>query len=319
MSMQSFAVESWDPSYGMSADETAMGEASSPVELDLEVPSQQWAPIWPGDDLELPSSVLFIDGVRRIDARVWITDEDGRAHPGVCATVAAGAVRCDDTAAKLATARVERAVYSAAPGAESITTKHGTYVLHPIAGDDQTDVTQATNLAVHSHMTEIETSLDVPAEPGELLVFDGPLRGREAAASVGYIKTQHVQYLPDIQQAVVHRLTAGQRTPLFRIGGQFSRWSWYLRLPGPAAHGLSGVVRLELAGLGGPDDAANRADQISTMLPRFASTPHKDTRAPQNLHPIAGLERELRRRLGDAQLLERGLRVAAHEAATRSS
>ena len=32
-------------------------------------------------------------------------------------------------------------------------------------------------------------------------------------------------------------------------------------------------------------------------LPAFASAPHKDTRSPQNLYPIAGLERELRRRL----------------------
>lgn len=315
--MQAFAIESWDPSYGVSADETAMGEATSPVELGREVASQDWAPISPAADLDPPSSVVFVDGVRRIDARVWITGTDGRSHPGVCATVGAGAVRCTETEATLATARIERAVYTAAPGAESIETKHGTYVLHSIDVDERTDLTQATNLAVHSHMTEIETSLDVAAEPGELLVFDGPLRGREAAAAAGYIKTQHVQYLPDEQQGVVHELNAGQRTPLFRIGGQFNRWSWYLRLPGPAAHGLSGVVRIELAGLGDAQDAACRADQISLTLPRYASTPHKDTRAPQNLHPIAGLERELRRRLGDPQLLERGLRVAAHEAATR--
>ena len=38
-------------------------------------------------------------------------------------------------------------------------------------------------------------------------------------------------------------------------------------------------------------------------LPRFASSPYKDPRAPQNLTPIAGLERKLRGMLGDQRLL----------------
>jgi hypothetical protein len=47
------------------------------------------------------------------------------------------------------------------------------------------------------------------------------------------------------------------------------------------------------------------------VLPRYASERYKEPRAPQNLYPIAGLERELRRRLGDQRLLYRALRVAA--------
>jgi hypothetical protein len=54
----------------------------------------------------------------------------------------------------------------------------------------------------------------------------------------------------------------------------------------------------------------------AATLPAYASTPHKDPRAPQNLFPIAGLERELRRRLGDAALVHRALRLAAHAPAS---
>ena len=50
---------------------------------------------------------------------------------------------------------------------------------------------------------------------------------------------------------------------------------------------------------------------MSTVLPRYGSSPHKDPRAPQNLFPIGGLERELRRRLGDPLLIQRALREAA--------
>jgi hypothetical protein len=46
-------------------------------------------------------------------------------------------------------------------------------------------------------------------------------------------------------------------------------------------------------------------------LARYASAGYKDSRAPQNLYPIAGLERALRRRLGDAGVLYRALRAAA--------
>jgi hypothetical protein len=47
------------------------------------------------------------------------------------------------------------------------------------------------------------------------------------------------------------------------------------------------------------------------MLCRYASTEYKDARAPQNLYPIGGLERELRRRLGDQKLLYRAIRRAS--------
>ena len=53
------------------------------------------------------------------------------------------------------------------------------------------------------------------------------------------------------------------------------------------------------------------ADLTTRLLPPLASSPHKDPRAPQNLVPIGGLERELRHRLGDQQLLYRALRAAA--------
>ena len=60
-----------------------------------------------------------------------------------------------------------------------------------------------------------------------------------------------------------------------------------------------------------PDAAVALATRTAAVLPRFASEPHKDTRAPQNLYPIGGLERELRHRLGDQALLFRSLQRAA--------
>jgi hypothetical protein len=133
--------------------------------------------------------------------------------------------------------------------------------------------------------------------------------------TVGSIKTQHRSYGPPIVLDTVGRLQAGERTPVFTVGDRFTRWSWYVRLPGAVAHPLAAVVRCEASCNLPVAEVVVLADQVTAQLPRFASQPHKDTRAPQNLYPIAGLERELRRRLGDAQLLLRALRSAAVTAA----
>jgi hypothetical protein len=98
---------------------------------------------------------------------------------------------------------------------------------------------------------------------------------------------------------------------LFLTTTAWSRYSWYLRLPGPTDHPWASVVRCEVPADLGTEAATNLADRVTLTLPRFASHGHKDPRAPQNLYPIGGLERALRRRLGDQGLLYRSLRVAA--------
>ena len=301
-----FAVESWSPDYGVAADPTDLDDARGEVDVAVERRPDDWAPmpVSPGG----PMSVVFVDGVRRIDARVWIVDGES-VRPGVCASVAAGAVHCVGTTATVIEPRVSRGLFAAASaGAGPIVTRHGTYELVPCAGDDA----EALYLGIHERMTSLETGLPIGGA-ADCVVYDGPLRGRNDPAGVGFVKTQAVQYLPDELQLVLARLAAGERTPLFLIGGGggFTRWSWYLRLPGPVSQPLSAIVRCELAGTGTAADAIARADAVSSVLPRFASEPHKDARAPQNLYPIAGLEHELRRRLGDPYLLERALRMAA--------
>jgi hypothetical protein len=299
-----FAVESWDPAYGISAAESALEPADQPVDAGVEVALDRWQPIAP--DGRAPETILFVDGVRRIDSRVWI-DDGALSRPAICATVAAGVVRCEPTAATVVDVKVERGLYTAVADAVAIKTRHGTYQARAAADDEDARLYSS----LHTHMTELERSMSGSFDQAELVVFDGPLRGRQEAMGVGYVKTQKVQYLEPAQHRVVAALDDGERSPLFAISGQYPRWSWYLRLPGPRSHALSGIVRLELPGLGGVDDAVGRADRISAALPRFASKPHREARAPQNLYPIAGLEQELRRRLGDARLLERALRVTA--------
>jgi hypothetical protein len=74
-------------------------------------------------------------------------------------------------------------------------------------------------------------------------------------------------------------------------------------------------VRLEVDGDQPVPGVVERADLLTALLPLFASEAHKDGRAPQNLYPIGGLERDLRHRLGDREVVVRALRRAAATAA----
>ena len=305
------AIDGWDPSYGSGMEGSSLVPSEVPVDLDAEVALAEWAPRRPAPTATRWSDVLFVDGVRRVEARAWITDDRGTTRQGICASYAAGAVRSNGTAQVVA-ADVRRGLFCQADGADDIRTRHGDYVLHAVASDDP----DALSLALQDQMaaTEVAVAMRVRAEAQAAVpvVVDGPLRQhRSLAGAVGYIKTLQASYGPPVVLEVAGRLEEGERTPLFVVGGRFNRWSWYLRLPGERAHPLAGIVRCEAASDLAVAEAAALADTASLSLPRYASRPHKDTRAPQNLYPIAGLERDLRRRLGDATLMTRALRQAA--------
>jgi hypothetical protein len=300
-----FAIESWMPEYG-APTESDLIETQSPVDVGVERPPSRWAPVAASDDVRPARTVLFTDGVRRVDARVWISGADGSARQGICASYAAGAVLSDGRA-RLVAADIQRGLFTSAPDAEAIACKHVCYPLRAAAGDS----VEQLWLALQQRMGELEVAL-ASAQSAELVIVDGPLTGRQnVPGAVGVVKTHRVSYLPADLEPVVGRLGAGERTPLFLTTASWSRFSWYLRLPGPNGHPWAGIVRCEASADADVAAVVRLADRVCATLPRFASAPHKEARAPQNVYPIAGLERELRRRLGDPLLLYRGLRVAA--------
>jgi len=312
----SFSVDPWDPGYGLAfgddLDGGAVAESSAELDLDFELPAAHWRPLDPGLAWELPGLVLFLDGVRRIDARVWVHGEGPQPDPAIAASYAAGLVACDG-AASVVDVVVERGLFTAARGARDIATRSASY---PARLTDGHGVEQLS-LALQQRLTDAEVRLALAFRAGtsaanDLLVVDGPLRGRtHLDNTVGYIKTHHAAYLPAEQAAVVAVLRPGQRTPAFTMGTSWRRTSWYLQLPGTPGVPWAGVVRLECSAELPGREVTRLADLTARLLPTLASAPHKDPRAPQNLVPIGGLERELRRRLGDQQLLYRALRAAA--------
>lgn len=298
-------METWAPEYGAPAGDELLGDASTPVDVEPEIRARDWSPRRPDGPTE-PDELVFVDGVRRVEGRVWVTADDG-IRQGIVASYGAGVVRCNG-GATVVDARVERGFFCAGGDLDDIETRHGTFRHRPVV-DDTPD---SLSLALQGAMADLEARVALDTRSTGLIVLDGPLReGRHLPNAVGYVKTHHVRYLPPVVADTVPELGDGERTPLFTIGDRFARVSWYQRLPGERAHGWSGVVRCEVGADVMPERAAVIADSTTVVLPRFASAAHKDPRAPQNLYPIAGLERELRRRLGDRTLIGRSLRAAA--------
>ncbi|HEY3905814.1 MAG TPA: hypothetical protein VGM14_18035 [Streptosporangiaceae bacterium] len=315
-----FTVDPWDPGYGQAfSDEQdepgQLSESTAELDLEFEVPAGEWRPIDPDPTFTLPERVLFLDGVRRVDARVWVHAAGAQPVAGICASLAAGLVACNAVArqAQIEEVAVERGLFTAAGDASDLVTRAGRYVKQAAEGAGLDKL----SLALQQRLAFAEVQLAVAyrsAHPGDddLLIVDGPLRGRaHLDRTIGYIKTHHASYLPGEQAAVVGALKPGQRTPAFGMGTSWRRTSWYLQLPGTDGVPWSGVVRLECS----PDleskDVTRLADLTARVLPPFASVPHKDPRAPQNLVPIGGLERQLKHRLGDEGLLYRALKAAS--------
>ena len=108
-----FTVDPWDPGYGASV-QTELAESTSVPTTDIECdPTTSGARSRPAGASPAPTPSLFVDGVRRIEARAWI--EGGiEPVPGVFASWAAGVVRCDGDAQDRSTSRSARGVF--APG-----------------------------------------------------------------------------------------------------------------------------------------------------------------------------------------------------------
>lgn len=309
-----WSVDAWDPGYGGSLDVDDAGglaETNDPVDVDVEVAAAEWAPRDPAPQTLRPATILFCDGTLRTDARIWITEADGRVRPALAASVAAGAVRSADGRADVVEVRVVRVLASASAAVSSLPTPWGGYQLAPASSD----LDAALVAAVLQAMGRLEVQVAAAGASADLVVIDGRLRAPgHPPGTVGFVKAHAARYLADHQHQVVAALRPGQRTPLFRLQQvRSTTLSWYLRLPGGAGHPWAGVVRCEVSAELSPTRAAALADRTCLSIPAFASSPHKDSRAPQNLVPVGALEHRLRHALGESHLLERHLRRAASQ------
>lgn len=310
-------VEAWSPEYGTSFDAGGAGPDGGPLsgtwgdepvgEPLGEVP---WAPVVP-QAVPLPPAA-FLDGVSRVDARVFLQTQPGSPPAsGLCGSVGVGAMLTDGSTC-FGPHEICRAVVfePGRPVHFPPVSERIAYGVRAARGPRPEDVR-----AELEHLREEKEAALAARLAGEgfVVIADGRLRWVEPMEVVGYIKSHHRRYLAPALEAVVPALAAGERTPLFALPSH--HLSWYLRLATvPGSHPWSGVVRCEVSAALAEARVVELADLTAAHLPRFASRSFWDTRSPQNLVPIATLERRLWHLLGDRDIVLRRIRTAVARA-----
>jgi uncharacterized protein len=288
-------------------------EEGSGGQIDPDVEGIAWSPIQP-KRIERPEPLFFVDGVRRIDARIIADDDSGRIVHGLFGSVACGAVRVERSKAAFEDIRIRRYIVlgsglMAEPEEMTAGNSKLTFVPCSVAETGPT----APLLGMQNLMRTEEAAIAQEYAQEAACVFaDGPLTYFAAVKqrTVGVIKRLFKAYLPASNFALVPRLALAERTPLFAIiDGKYDRFSWYLRIgmPRPMDHDVAGVLRMEVRSGVGLQTAVELADLSASCIPAFAGDSARDPRAPQNLLPIGALEQELKHRLGDAIAIRRAI------------
>lgn len=306
-------IDPWAVEYGAETPTEFRPEAddSPTVEVAIEVEGSAWGAI-PPPAVANDRPLSFVDGVRRLEARLVVSRE-GRVVHGALGSFGVGVVECRGDRAAFGEERSGRLIVFGSgetPPSPLDLAPELIYQPHSVAEEDA----DAPLRGIHNEMRAVERQLARDhAAPDRVVVADGPLAPGQSTGGhvVGFVKRLFKLYLPNELLPVLRALPMSTRTPLFLITGndRFSRFSWFLRLAPrlPIESDFTGLVRLEVSTSVGRDEAIRLAALTSALLPRFVPSRTRDPRAPQNLVPIGALEQHLRRSLGDARLIHRRL------------
>jgi hypothetical protein len=268
--MVSLTIDPWDPGYGGSVE---LDEATESQDRpDTTVETTNWRPIVPtGTPDRGETRCAFVDGVRRIDLRLFAGD-GGQDAPALAGSWGVGAAwnskppRIDHVIVGR-----ELVVANGLTAEPLLAVVGGTQITY-----QPSSVRESTPLAAQAGLqTKMRTAEATLAErifaSGEtdLLVIDGPLSYYSANGPVlGFIKRQNRSYLDQTQYRIFAELDRAARTPMFGIGeGGNARYSWYMRLAhGHTSHGvLTGIVRVEVSAQVGLEEAKRLANLDATL------------------------------------------------------
>jgi hypothetical protein len=292
-------------------------EATPVQALEEQIEERPWAPVDP-PRISLPTVTAVVDGVMRSDANA-VVEIDKKRFLGLFCSYATGAVTINQKV-EIVDDQVERLFIvgngQSGPGVVKVPAGNR----EPLYYESVSSRAKTPDKLSEALMSVMRGSEKRVAEalssPDSLILVDGNLSFFDRRSSVvGVIKTIQRMYLTPQKATILECLRPGERTPLFRLPGSSQRSSYiscYLRLshPRPIENSFAGLVRLEVDDFLGKPKATALLDQASVQVFALASRAPKDPRAPQNLIPIGGLERHLRHKLGDPQLVRRGIEKA---------
>jgi uncharacterized protein len=319
--MVELRVDPWAPERGMGF-EAAIDE--TPATADPFVESSDWTRPRAVPPAE-PGLVWFVDGVRRIELRLVVSD-GGRRPFGLFGSTAVGAVRCDGRASFGAHHIGRWLVVGGGVRADPVELDIGPARMRYEPLTEPGSDANAPVDGLHKAMQAAEANLAsrIAADGTCVVLADGRLGFLDPTASpvVGIVKRFVRAYLDPDQDRLLPRLGVGERSPLFGLvyeGQPLERYAWYTRLaPGRSEwHDHAGLVRCEVRAGVGLGAAGSIADRVTALLPSFTGR-STDPRFPQNLAPVTGLESWLQHRMGHRGIVRRALTARLVDARAES-
>ncbi len=320
-------LDPWEAEYNTAhvAEEAASEQPN--IETDIEY--KTWQAVVPSARLNntlLYDRLLFVDGSRRIEARVLLEDKNRQVAFGALGSYGIGVVSCCaqgiDKSDFLKWQIKRICTLSGGHKIDDFELKQtvdkylGELHYEVIASEERDADAVLRKLQFEMLNAErLLTSSLVDDYPNALIINDGPRPriGFEPSV-IGYLKTTHSIPIGPKKVRLIRQLEQGQRSPIYLVKGQDPTqdyFEWFLRLrdPNPWLYSLAGMVRLQAVAGKEPqkrlDDVCELADWLAIRLGNFSSKQHQDPRAPQQLLPIRALEAELRRQMGSLQIIRR--------------
>jgi len=184
-------LDPWQVEYGaeLSLDDAEQPAPDEAVVLDVEVAPEKWQPIRPSE-ATVPAELIFVDGVRRIEARLIVRRQERLCH-GAFGSHAVGAVKVVDSVAVCEAPRVGRIiVIGSGESVDAPVPVKTDLVYQPLSTSDTHPDAPLRALQENMRREEERLGRDLASTDGALVIADGPLTFEEAtrAAVLGYIK-----------------------------------------------------------------------------------------------------------------------------------
>lgn len=318
-------IDPWDVNYGDQSPLNAFTADMPEVNVEVELPRNDWGPVSPQNQTNPFRRICVIDGTRRIEARMHLQREQ-TIIPGAFGSFAVGAAELRNGKAQILDARVRHlAILSDGEVFPGDIAVHDGLIYSPASTPETGSDAAIQHLQNSMRNAEALLGAELATEES-LVIADGPLRFETdvKCLALGYIKRIHETYIGQELLPTLLALPEKTRTPLFAMPtgrGSTVFYSWFVRLAAPqfGSSPLHGLARLECPSKNGLDRAREVADFTAWWLSTIAPSRGRDPRSPQNLLPIAAVEAHLRRLMGDRKLIRRWIEsLIAKEASNRA-
>jgi hypothetical protein len=212
-------IDPWEVDYG---DQTPLASLEDrpeeQVNHEVEVTDGQWSAIIPSDPTAVPERVLFIDGVRRLEARLHARQGEQLIYGGF-GSHAVGAVEIHDSKASFGEIRVFRTAVLGSGQRLPAPVQVREDLVYAAESTPTTEVDgPLRHIQKAMRLAEATLARDL-CRDDTLIIVDGPLsfEPERRGLALGYIKRVHQLYLPNKFIPLLATLSAGSRTPMFTI------------------------------------------------------------------------------------------------------